>query len=62
MQSGKLLKTGLARLFSSQNLSPVCLALDAEWGMGKSSVLGQMYRILDQAEHKKNLGGQHPPR
>lgn len=53
---------GLARLLSSQNLSPFVLALDAEWGMGKSSVLGQMYQILDQAEHKKNLGGQHPPR
>jgi len=48
---------GLAQLLSSRNLSPFVLALDAEWGMGKSSVLGQMYQILDQAVHKKVLDG-----
>ena len=43
---------GLVQLLSaSQELSPFVLAIDAEWGMGKSSVLGQMCQILKQGKY-----------
>ena len=48
-------------LLSSRHLSPFVLAIDAEWGMGKSTVLGQMYHKLEQSEHEdvKNAEGHH---
>lgn len=41
---------GLVQLLRSQHLSPFVLAIDAEWGMGKSSILRQMQRIFEKRE------------
>ena len=44
---------GLVRiLLSSRQLSPFVLAIDAEWGMGKSTVLEQMSNILERSDSK----------
>jgi hypothetical protein len=45
---------GLVQLLKSRHLSPFVLAIDAEWGMGKSSVLSQMQRILKGHEDCQN--------